>query len=252
MVLLRLIILPILIIAYLTNILCIQLLPVSKWLKLRIIGYVCMVYCRLYKNLQGIKTITNGTTVTTPKGVLLISNHLSYIDIIIIAAEKPTLFITSLDLGSYFLPNLLARLSGTIYVDRSSFHTVKRDINTISRALAKKFRVALFPEATSGNGSRPRAFKASLLKAAIDSDCLIQPAALNYCRINRLPVSRQNRDLICWYGDMAFLPHLFKLMKLDSLQAKLTYCPAYTAHNMDRKTATQKAYDLIVKNYTPL
>src|ERR1700690_2487588 len=103
----------------------------------------------------------------TGDGCFIVSNHLSYIDVLIVSAIAPSVFITSVELKNTALLGTLARLSGSIFIERRRPSGLKREIGDIAMTLGQGLPVALFPEGTTSNGDRVQPFKNSLFDAAV-------------------------------------------------------------------------------------
>ncbi len=150
-------------------------------------------------------------------GLLIVSNHTSYIDVLVIASLTPAVFITSVELGSTFFFGMLARLGGSIFVERRNPFGLKKEIAMIARVIADGFTVVLFPEGTTSNGERIQPFKNSLFDAAVTAGTDVLPVCLRYTKINGGALTPHNRGSIFYYGDETFFRHFPKLLMLKSV-----------------------------------
>lgn len=156
---------------------------------------------------------------TTPatQGQLLISNHLSYIDILVLFAHYPSLFVTSTEMRDVFFLGHLTKLAGCFFVERRKVHrtvfTTSQELNAMKRKLMDGFNVFLFPEGTSSNGETVLPFKATFFQTSFDLVLPIKPIVLNYNRV----------DLISWYGDMTFPGHLYKICQQNGFTARISH-----------------------------
>lgn len=155
------------------------------------------------------------------KGSLLVCNHLSYIDVLILSAIRPACFVTSVEMKETFFLGQLCEAGGCLYVERRNKENLNKEILDITQALESGVDVVVFPEATSTNGEEVKRFKIPLFRAAINSGASIIPFAINYTAINNRPISHFNRDLVCWYGTMSFLPHLWALVNQSSVSVEV-------------------------------
>ncbi len=141
-------------IAYLLTSCFISILPVSgksrRAMRIRNASF----FSRLALALFGIRVqVDHGERLhSNSGGRLIVSNHLSYVDVLIISSLMPSIFITSVELKRTFLLGALARLSGCLFVERRKFSGLKQEIGDITRALGQGFSVVLFPEGTTSNG----------------------------------------------------------------------------------------------------
>lgn len=141
-----------------------------------------------------------------------ISNHTSYLDIIMLASLENFVFITSEEMGrNPFLGNI-TRLGGCLYTNRRKFVSLPDEIERFSDTIRQGFKVMLFPEGTSTNGDTVKPFRSSLFQTALSASCPILPICIKYLSIDGKPISKDNSDLIHWYGDMTFAPHFLKLL----------------------------------------
>ncbi len=166
---------------------------------------------------------------------LMVCNHLSYLDLMVIAATVPTAFVTSIDMGEIFFLGTMAEIGGSLFIERRHRERIGFDIQQIANCLNQGFHVVLFPEGTSSCGEAVLPFKRSLLLAASHAGKEIRPVTLRYTEINGEAFSPLNRDRVCWYGRMGFLPHFWSLLNLKSVTARLQFHPAFLPRPEDSK-----------------
>ena len=140
---------------------------------------------------------------------LLVCNHMSYLDILVLSSIYPSCYVTSLEMKHTPVLGQLCDLGGCVYVDRKTKKNLGKEIGEITQALSKGLNVCFFPEATSHNGEELLRFRKPLFNAARYAHKKILPVSLNYLEIDGEAFSIKNRDKVCWYGDMDFLPHLW-------------------------------------------
>lgn len=159
------------------------------------------------------------------KNYLFVSNHMSYLDVLIFSSKIPSVFVTSVDMGEVFFLGTLAEMGGSIFVERRSRQRVERDLTKMSETLKHGFNIVIFPEGTSTNGQKMLPFKKSLLMSAVESQRDIVPVAIKYMSIDGIPFSKENADTVCWYGDMTFADHLMGLWKHKSIKVQVEFMP---------------------------
>lgn len=151
-----------------------------------------------------------------PTQGLMVCNHLSYLDIIVISAQGPVVFVAKSDLYDWpFIGNLLKH-TGTILAYRNNPIKSAQTAIEIKAALDQRLPVVLFPEGTSTNGEAVKAFRSSFFQPAHDTSAGITPSALLYTSQNGNP-----GEDICYWGDHAFFPHLIKLSTIKRITAHL-------------------------------
>lgn len=153
---------------------------------------------------------------------LLVANHLSYLDVLILFAEYPSLFITSTEIRDTFLLGRICKLAGCFFVERrKQKHTPETkisELNNMKEKLSEGFSVFLFPEGTSSDGSGVLPFKGTFFQMAVDAGIDVQPLCLKY--------TGENKDVAPWYGDMTFPDHLFGLCRQKEIHAKVVSLPS--------------------------
>jgi len=198
-------------------------------------------------------TLENAHNFKAEKNYLILANHLSYLDVLLLSATKPSCFITSVEIKNTPGLGLLTELGGCLYVERRDKSNISNEIKEITDALRDGLNVVIFPEATSTNGSSVLPFKRSLLTAAIEAEKNILPITIQYSSINDTKVTSENRDYLCWYDDMDFLPHLYALMSKEKINISLKISEEIPVDkNSARDFLAEKAYASIVASYQPL
>jgi 1-acyl-sn-glycerol-3-phosphate acyltransferase len=114
--------------------------------------------------------------------VLFVSNHLSWIDIMLIAGASGSAFVSRDDVAGWPILGWLARINHTIFVARTQRGAVRDQADALRAALASGRPVALFPEGTTEGGSEILPFRASLLASLYPpiEGVMVQPIALDY------------------------------------------------------------------------
>ena len=109
----------------------------------------------------------------------------------------------------------LATAGGCVFVERRSRENIRQEVELIAGLLKQGHSMIFFPEGTSTNGSSVLPFKRPLFAPAVLAGVPVLPAVVQLIEIDGKSVSGQNRDLLCWYGDMQFAPHLLALAGLQ-------------------------------------
>ncbi len=152
---------------------------------------------------------------------VLASNHLSYLDVMVISAFMPAAFVTSMEVRETPFLGKVCLYGGSFFVERRRSHQVRRELRDLKRNLKQGLNIVIFPEATSTDGSSLRPFKRGLLAAAKHSQVPVLPLCLNYRRVNGEDVNKTSRDVIFYYGEMKFFPHLMRLLASRSIEVEL-------------------------------
>lgn len=213
----------------------------------RVSAWYTSKLCRAGLKVMGISRKAEGANHLKPGGRLIISNHMSYIDIMVYSAIRPAVFISSVEIEKTPFLGFVAKLGGTFFVERRNPKLIKLEIDRMSGLIEDGFNVVLFPEGTSTDGSEILPFRSSLLASA--SGVEVVPACIRYEEINREPFSPENCDYVCWYGDMSFAPHLWGLLSAESISAGAVFFEPISSAVSDRKTITRTARSLISSAY---
>jgi 1-acyl-sn-glycerol-3-phosphate acyltransferase len=149
---------------------------------------------------------------------LVVSNHLSYLDIVILSAVMPALFISKIEIGSWPFFGTLARMGGTMFINRSSRASAAAVASDMAERLRSHLRVLLFAEGTSSDGTQVLRFHSSLFEPAVAQQIPVTAAAVRYV----IEDGGQERDL-CWFDDTLFLPHIWKALATRGFFAEVKF-----------------------------
>lgn len=196
-----------------------------------------MVFCRIVCKIIGVDVTTAGSPPRrTP--LFAVSNHLSWTDIVALASIHPFVFLAKAEVATWPVLGLLARLQGTIFVNR----TARRDVSNVNSALSDALRdqrdIVIFAEGTSTDGSAPPRFKPAHFEALRDVDAFIAPVAIHYTQDNEVID-------VGWYGEMTFLPHLWRLMKFRNLRCHIAFGEIIESAGKDRKKLASQTQDAV-------
>ena len=153
-----------------------------------------------------------------PRNGLLFTNHLSYLDVLAIAAATPAVFVSKAEVRRWPLFGWFAALAGTVFVERERRLHVGEVNREIEAALADGALVVVFPEGTSSNGDNVLPFRTSLLEPAARGGHEISIGWLHYELADG-----DARQEVCYWGDHLFFPHLLNLLGKKSVHATLRF-----------------------------
>ncbi|HEX5400619.1 MAG TPA: lysophospholipid acyltransferase family protein [Verrucomicrobiae bacterium] len=176
-----------------------------------------------------------------PTRGLLVSNHLGYLDVLVLSAITPAIFVSRRDVKYWPVFGLLASLAGTLYVDRERRAQVGQMNQEIEALLNLDALVVLFPEGTSSDGQSVLPFKSALLEPAV------QPA--HPLTIGAIRYSIEDGDTatdVCYWGDDTFFPHMLNLLSKRAVQATVRFAPVRRAGE-DRKQLALRLREEILK-----
>lgn len=178
---------------------------------------------------------------TVPKSGLLVSNHLSYVDILVISSITPAMFVAKREVRSWPLFGMFARMAGTVFVDRERRTRVGQTTDEIQAALDSGALVVLFPEGTSSNGETVLPFRSSLLEPATRQTHGLFASLIQY----QLDDGNVGEE-ICYWGDMTLVPHLFNLLSKRTIRASVRFKQLHES-STDRKELSRQLHSEILR-----
>ncbi len=146
-----------------------------------------------------------------PEGILVVSNHLGYLDIPVLGSVVPMVFVAKAELRRWPFWGFVAKVGGTIFVDRATKRDVLRVRREMREALARGDRVLVFPEATSTGGEAILPFKPALLADAAAMEAPVHWLTVSYTAPLDAPPARYS---VAWGSDVSFLRHLLGLFAM--------------------------------------
>jgi 1-acyl-sn-glycerol-3-phosphate acyltransferase len=191
---------------------------------------------------------------STASPTLILSNHVSWLDITVISALAPVVFVAKSEVARWPVFGMLARLQRTVFVDRSRRHRTAAVNAEIARRLADGDPVVLFAEGTSSDGNRVLEFRSALVGAMAqvepEHEVLLQPASIGYTRVQGVPLGRRHRPLVAWYGDLDFTPHFKEMVRRGPFDVTVTFGePVRIDGSQDRK-AVARSLEATVRRLT--
>ncbi|MDH3444036.1 MAG: 1-acyl-sn-glycerol-3-phosphate acyltransferase [Deltaproteobacteria bacterium] len=184
-------------------------------------------------------------------GYVIISNHVSYVDGIVLGSVFPIVFVSKREVKSWPIIGQWNTLCGTVFINRQRKNEVSELVREMTRKLGQQANLLLFPEGTSTNGERVLPFQTSPLAAPLRNRAVIIPVSLVYTRIEDERVTARNRDLVYWHGDMDFLTHFWRLLSLRGIEALVTIqpwieCFRYEDSSAGRKKLAEDCYNSVL------
>jgi lyso-ornithine lipid O-acyltransferase len=176
-------------------------------------------------------------------GAVIVANHLSYLDILVIASLTPVVFVSKKEVRSWPLFGWFAEKAGTRFIDRNRRGDVARIGEEIGPVMAAGLTIVLFLEGTTTDGRDVLPFKASLLEPAVRNGWAVVPAGLDYA----VPEGRSVENEVCWWGDMTLAPHLWNFTTLPWIRARVAWGGAVAVTDgVDRKELAAELRERVV------
>lgn len=174
--------------------------------------------------------------------VLLIGNHISWLDTLMLSSVAPVRFVSKDDVASWPVFGTLARLQNTLFVSRTRRSETAKMTDMMRDVLARKDRLVVFAEGTTSDGGQVLPFRTALLGALVgDAQAVpIQSITICYLRRDGLPIALSERSDIGWYGDLDLLPSLLDIIHGGPMKVSLVLGKPQTMVELgDRKQAAR-------------
>ncbi|WP_353071666.1 lysophospholipid acyltransferase family protein [Tunturiibacter gelidoferens] len=179
-------------------------------------------WCRRIVRVLGFECSVEGAV---PLGGAVVSNHLSYLDILLYSSVQPFVMVAKTEVRGWPLLGWLTARAGTVYVKRGGGPKTYPAVNA---AMAEAYRsglpVLFFPEGTTTEGAEVLPFRRGLFHSVLDGGVPLRVAALRYSldpyAVNGGATVGED---VCWWGDMEFASHMFRFLGLRGLRAKIRF-----------------------------
>ena len=190
--------------------LCLLILISTKNQQERIIQFWCKRLLAIFE--INVEVTGLETYLANQKKYLMVANHISWMDIIVIQSIKPCIFVAKADVASWPLFGWVAQMTGTIFIKRDKVSDIKKALKKMKRRLIKR-SVCIFPEGTSSNGRYLLPFKSNLFQSSIDTQKSILPLCLRYEQKNTYT------DKTAFVDDMSLLDSIIKIKQEKDIRA---------------------------------
>lgn len=174
-----------------------------------------------------------------PSAGLIVSNHLSYLDILFYSSLMPCIFVSKAEVLDWPLFGTLARCGGTVFVERGRGTVIESVSRQMTNVLEQGIPVILFPEGTSTDGSSVLRFFPSLFEGTVKTGISVFPSAIAY------EAADAREAELCYYGDISFGPHLLSVLSRKDVHARIAF-PAHGVSYQDRKSAAYDAREQVI------
>ena len=207
------------------------------------------LYHRMLCALIGVRIREVGTR-STASPALILSNHVSWLDISVISALSPVVFVAKNEVARWPVFGWLAKLQRTIFISRQARHQTGAATREIAGRLLGGDAVVLFAEGTSSDGNRVLPFRSALVGAVHHAlgasthhtSIMVQPMSLAYVGFGGVPMGRALRERVAWYGDADLIPHLLQVLASGAVDVTVSWGEAVAYDiSADRKTIAREA-----------
>lgn len=215
--------------------------PTQNWLNtiLKFWGKICA-------NILSIKIRIAGKKPEPP--FFLVSNHLSYVDIIVLLGTLDTTLVAKSEVADWPVLGTIAQSIGVVFIDRRNKMDIRRVNSEISSKVSDHRGLTLFPEGTTSSGDKILRFRPSLLQYPAQSKLGVHYCALHY----ELPASKNSaHNIVCWWRDESMFQHLLNLAKEVPINATISF-GSDAIYEEDRKILALKLHEKVESLFTPM
>jgi 1-acyl-sn-glycerol-3-phosphate acyltransferase len=188
-------------------------------------------------DIVGVKlTVRGDPPGINPRSGIVVANHVSWLDIFVVAAVSPSRFVSKSEVRNWPVAGYLATKAGTVYLERARLRDAARVNRQMVELLAAGERLAVFPEATTTDGTALRPFHGSLLQPAVEAGVPVFPAALRY-----LDGDGELSTAVPYTGDDSFMQCLKRIIAARGIRAELTFAAPVAAAGRRRNDLAREA-----------
>ncbi|MGI8641499.1 MAG: lysophospholipid acyltransferase family protein [Pyrinomonadaceae bacterium] len=203
-------------------------------------------WARSFVKIAGMKIEVIGAPPRPP--FFLVSNHLGYTDIPALRAVTEGVFVAKGEIENWFLAGKIVRDMGAIFINRQN----RRDIPRAGAEILKKLEdgegVIVFPEGTSTKGEKVLPFNSSFLEFAAKTDLPVSYASITY---KTPPDQPKASDVVCWWEDIGFAAHLFRLFQVRQFTAIINFGDELVLKT-NRKELAQTLWEKVREKFIPV
>jgi 1-acyl-sn-glycerol-3-phosphate acyltransferase len=215
------------------------------WKSVKEISYFTRLWSRGIAKIINLHVKVSGP-IPSSAGGLVISNHLSYIDIITHGSILPVRYSPKSDIKKWPVLGWYLGLSRPIWTNRNSRQASKKILRDFTKTVNKGMYLIVDPEGTSTDGnSGILPFKSTSFEAAITGKTPIIPVLTRYKQ-------RRGEMTVCWYGEMTLLPHLWKVLGFPSIEAEVHFLKPILPEGRSRKDLALFVHDTMEREYKKL
>lgn len=204
------------------------------------------VWCGCIARLLGMRIEVEGPLPRPP--FFLVSNHLGYVDVVLMASQLRCVFVSRADVRDWPLIGRLCVSVDTLFIQREHKRDIPRIVGQIERVMGGGRGVVVFPEGTSSGGDGVLPFRAPLLEPAARAGTPVHYASISY---RTRPGSPPARDVVCWWRNMPFAGHLWTLLGLPGFDARLVF-GEQPIRDSDRKTLANRLRHEVERQLEPV
>ena len=171
--------------------------------------------------------------------VLVVSNHISWLDIPALQSLLPVSFVSKLEVREWPLMGMMAARSGTLFIRRGGKNAANQAMEEIAFRLRRGHSMVVFPEATTTDGRAVRGFHPRLFGAAVHAEVYVQPVAIRY------PHAQGVHPAAPFIDNEPFLHHGLRVLSEKFIQVEVTLSRQFISQGIDRRTLARQAHEAV-------
>lgn len=175
-----------------------------------------------------------------PQRTLVVTNHVSWLDIFAIYAVAPGLFVAKSEIAAWPVVGSLVARVGTLFIERGRSRHARHTKERIAEMLVSGRRVAVCPEGTTSDGRQVKRFHAALLQPAIDAEAIVQPVALRYTDARGEPT-----DAAAYIDDMSLADSLWRIASTKRMHVEARFAAPIDATGTTRRELSAAAHEAV-------
>ncbi|MDF3838039.1 lysophospholipid acyltransferase family protein [Cupriavidus basilensis] len=176
-----------------------------------------------------------------PRGAMVVSNHISWLDIYVINCWQPVRFVAKSEIRDWPVIGWLCGQTGTIFIERARKRDAHRVLHAITDVMLQGDLVCVFPEGTTTDGTSVLPFHANLMQAPISGGLPVQPVGLAYLDA----ATGQSTVAPAYIGDLTLLQTLDAILRSPPIIARLCFAPTLSASSASRRELAEAAREVV-------
>ncbi len=199
----------------------------------RLIGHWCRVLLRILR----VESRVHGLPEAgLPGNLLIVANHISWLDIFVLNTVQPSRFIAKAELRRWPVVGHFVAGCGTLFIERGRRHDTHKVNQRAAEVLASGDVIAIFPEGTTTDGRDVLPFHGSLLQPIVDAGGHVQPIAIRYRRMDG-----EHNDAPAYVGETSFLESFWRVTAERALVVELHVAAPLPARERHRRELSRAA-----------
>jgi 1-acyl-sn-glycerol-3-phosphate acyltransferase len=179
---------------------------------------------------------------------LVASNHVSYLDILVLGSLYPSVFLAKREIASWPVFGWVARAAGTLFIDRDQGKDVVRAGREMAARLGSGVPITIFPEGRASDGTSILPFQPSLLEPAARTGVPCWAVSISYETPGSAPSPSRT---VCWHDSESLLTHFPRLVGLRRVVACVSFAQAPIRAD-NRKTLASALWERANATFTPV